>query len=318
MSGVVIGSMRRFVYNLFEHPTDTRLGRWVNAIIVGLILLNVVATVFESEAALYQRYQLWFDLFELISVLIFTMEYLLRVWVSVEEQPGKKARHWQQRLRYMLRPIAIIDAIAIIPYYLGMFFALDLRFMRFFRLLRIFKLARYSRSLDILLTVLRKESQSFIMTLSILFTVLLLAAGGIHIFERDLQPDVFGSIPKAMWWAVATLTTVGYGDVTPLTSGGKVFGSLVMIIGIGMVALPTGILSSAFSEEIRYRRDLYQSKLKDALADGLINHDEALSLRRLRNELDIPEKEAREMIQAMHQHKSFHTIKHCPTCGQLL
>lgn len=314
-------STRLKVFKLLEHPLDSAFNRAVNYFIIGLIVLNILATVIDSMPEVHDAYGGALYVFELFSVLVFTLEYILRVWSSVESSEVQEGSAFSIRLRHMMKPIAIIDALAILPFYLGMFFTLDLRFMRFFRLLRIFKLTRYSRSLNILLTVLRNESQSFGMTLSILLTILLLSAGGIYVFEKDVQPENFGSIPHSLWWAISTLTTVGYGDVTPVTTGGKLFGALVMIVGIGMVALPTGILSSAFSEEIRYRRDLYLAKLDEVLANGLIGSNEQLTLEMLREELQMTEEEAQDMMAIARQRKRAEQgdgVGRCPCCGKLL
>lgn len=313
-----VNPLRFRVFNLLEHPLDTPLNRLVNYGIIGLILLNILAAVIGSMHDIYLAHKVFFDGFEVFSVVLFTLEYVIRVWSSAEEPALQDKPLWRIRLRYMLRPSSLVDALAVLPFYLGLFITLDLRFMRFFRLLRIFKLTRYSRSLNILVTVVRNESQSFIMTLLILFTVLLLAAGGIHAFEHNVQPEAFGSIPQSLWWAIATLTTVGYGDVTPITTGGKMFGALVMIVGIGMVALPTSILSSAFSEEIRYRRDLYLAKLDTVLADGLVSSEGELTLCMLREELNMSEQEARDMMAIAKQRGHQKAAVRCPHCGEIL
>ncbi|MEZ5535457.1 MAG: ion transporter [Thiolinea sp.] len=310
--------LRTRVFNLLEHPLDTPLSRLVNYFIIALIVLSILATVIGSIPEIYQSHHWFFDSFEVFSLLVFTVEYLTRVWASVEDPEAVGQTAFKARLRFMLKPLSIIDALAVLPFYLGMFYTVDLLFLRFFRLLRIFKLTRYSRSLNILVTVIKNESQAFSMTLSILLTILLLSAGGIHIFEKDVQPDAFGSIPQSLWWSIATLTTVGYGDVTPVTTGGKVFGAMVMIVGIGMVALPTGILSSAFSEEIRYRRDLYLAKLDEVLEDGLISSEEELTLEMLREELQMSEREAWEMMAIARHRGRKHDGKRCPTCGKVL
>lgn len=311
-------SVRSSTFNLLEHPLDTPTSRLINYFIIGLIILNILATVVGSVSEIYEPYSWLFNGFEIFSVLVFTVEYIARIWSSVEDEEAQGHSAFQVRLRCMLKPASLIDALAVVPFYLGMFFSLDLRFMRFFRLLRIFKLTRYSRSLNILVTVVRNESQAFSMTLFILFTILLLSAGGIHVFEKDVQPDAYGSIPQSLWWAIATLTTVGYGDVTPITTGGKIFGAMVMIVGIGMVALPTGILSSAFSEEIRYRRNLYLAKLHEVLEDGLISSEEELTLELLREELQMSEQEARDMIAIARGSGKNRKNRQCPHCGKEL
>jgi voltage-gated potassium channel len=311
--------LRTRAFNLLEYPLDTVFSRWLNYSVITLIILNILVTIISSVPSVHQAHSSLFYSFEVFSVLVFTLEYLARVWSSVEAPDAHGQSAFRVRLRYMLQPLSIIDALAVLPFYLGMFYSIDLLFLRFFRLLRIFKLTRYSRSLNILVTVVRNEAQAFSATLFILFTILLLSAGGIYVFEKDVQPDAFGSIPQSLWWAVATLTTVGYGDVTPVTAGGKIFGAMVMIVGIGMVALPTGILSSAFSEEIRYRRDLYLAKLDEVLENGLISSKDELTLEMLREELQMSEQEAEDMMTiARHRGQTRAGGNRCPGCGRQL
>jgi voltage-gated potassium channel len=149
-----------------------------------------------------------------------------------------------------------------------MFFSVDLRFLRALRLVRVFKLTRYSSSMTLLLKVLRDEAQSFGAAFFILIIVLIFASSGIYLFEHEVQPESFGNIPQAVWWSVSTLATVGYGDVIPFTVGGKIFGIVIMIIGIGIVALPAGILASAFSEQMRLRRVEYEELAQEILEDS--------------------------------------------------
>lgn len=191
--------------------------------------------------------------------------------------------------------MALVDLCAILPFYLGMLFTLDLRFLRALRLLRIFKLTRYSTALSTLLKVLRDEAQSFGAAFLILFVIMIIASSGVYLFEHKAQPEAFSSIPEAAWWSVATLTTVGYGDVTPVTVGGKIFGIVIMIIGIGMVALPAGILASAFSEELRQRRIEYQDLAATVLEDGQITPQErqVMEATRIRLGLTTPNRFSR-------------------------
>ncbi len=157
------------------------------------------------------------------------------------------------RVRFAMTPMALVDAIAILPFYLQMFFAIDLRFMRVFRLLRLLKLTRYSAGLQILGVAVYGQRHALGAALVIIVTLLVFASSVIYLLEKDAQPEAFASIPQAMWWGLATLTTVGYGDVTPISVGGKIFGGFIMVLGIGMFPLPAGILATAFGNEIKKR-----------------------------------------------------------------
>ena len=239
--------MRARICQILEPAgVNDQASRWFDIFIISLISLNVLAIIFASVNSIYVRYSSFFYAVELFSVAIFSVEYLLRVWSIVDHKSGKYSKPLKGRLRFSLTPLAIIDLLAILPFYLGMFFSLDLRFLRALRLLRIFKLTRYSSAMSLLLKVLHDEMQAFGAAFFILLIILVFASSGIYLFEREAQPDAFNSIPESIWWAVSTLTTVGYGDVTPITIGGKIFGTVIMVLGIGMVALPAGILASAF------------------------------------------------------------------------
>lgn len=182
---------------------------------------------------------------------MFTVEYILRAWSSTFSESYRSPV--TGRLRYMLTPLAVIDLLAIVPFYLP-FLGVDLRSfraLRLFRIVRIFKLGRYSTAMQLTGRVIASRGPELITTLSILLVLMLLSASLMYYAEHDAQPDAFSSIPAAMWWAIATLSTVGYGDVYPLTPVGKLLASVIALLGIGMFALPTGILGAAFVEEIQ-------------------------------------------------------------------
>jgi voltage-gated potassium channel len=231
-----------------------RVAGFLDYSLAALIVLNVAATILQTVVEIDAAYGSELAVFEVFSVVVFSIEYLTRVWFAPRHPSGRFTRPILGRLRFAFTPMALVDLVAILPFYLGFFLKLDLRFLRALRLVRVFKLSRHSSAMDILLTVLRQEARSFGAALSILLVILILASSGMYLVEHDAQPEAFGSIPAAMWWAVATLTTVGYGDVTPVTVPGKLFGSMVTVVGVGMVALPAGILSSAFSDHLRRQR----------------------------------------------------------------
>jgi voltage-gated potassium channel len=227
-----------------------------NTSILILIILNIGAIVLESFEGFHAAYRHWFFLFEAFSVGVFTIEYLLRLWVCDLSSPEKGAV--RSRIAYILSPMALVDVSAILPFYLPMFFAVDLRFLRILRLMRvfrIFKITRYTSAVDMMLRVFRRHKADFIVTLVCAFFVVLISSTIMFYVEHDVQPKAFPNIVATFWWAIATLTTVGYGDVYPVTGAGKVLSAFIAVIGIGLVALPTGILSSGFMDELRTKRD---------------------------------------------------------------
>lgn len=219
-----------------------------------LILLNAAAVILETVESIEQQYQVLFFRFEVFSVIVFTIEYLVRIWASTSQEKYKQP-FWG-RVKFMLTPMALIDLLAILPFYLA-FSAFDLRFirtLRIFRLFRLMKLARYSSSIQLFGNVLRNRKEELVVTATIVLVLMVLSASFIYFAEHEAQPEAFPDIPGSMWWAIVTLTTVGYGDVYPVTVLGKVFAAVIAILGIGMFALPTGILGASFVEELEKRR----------------------------------------------------------------
>lgn len=246
---------RRRVYEIIEiGQGDDHLSRIVDAGIVALILINIGAFVAETVPELARRYGVWFHAFETFSVLIFTIEYAARLWTAVEVPFLARLPAWKARLKWASRAYLIIDLLAILPFYLGALLSLDLRVLRVLRLLRFFKLSRYSPALHTLLRVLRNERRSLSAAGLLLSAALLLSATGMYYIEGEGQPDKFGSVPQAAYWAMTTLTTVGYGDATPLTALGKFWSMLTMLTGLCILALPVAIISTGFAQEVN-RRD---------------------------------------------------------------
>ena len=215
-----------------------------------LIFLNVLAVILETVQVLEENYGTFFFRFEVFSVTIFTAEYLLRVWSCTSQ--AKYAHPFWGRLKFIFSPMALIDLLAILPFFLT-FVTADLRFirtLRLFRLFRVLKLSRYSYSLQLFGKVIKNKKEELIMTATLMFVLMVLAASFIYLAENEAQPDKFPDIPTSMWWSIVTLTTVGYGDVFPITPLGKICAALIAVLGIGMFALPTGILGASFVEEI--------------------------------------------------------------------
>lgn len=225
------------------------VARAVNRTLVVLIVLNVLSFAAGTVPEIAAKYAALLEAFNVFSVAVFTIEYLFRLWSCIELPVLRHMPAWRARAVFVLRPLMIIDLMAILPFYLSFFFPIDLRFLRILRLFRFFKLLRYSSALHSLFRVVRNEWRALAAALVVMLSIIFFASTGIYLIERDVQPDVFGSVPQAAWWALSTLTTVGYGDVVPITPYGKLFGALVMIFGLGMFALPIGILAAGFSHD---------------------------------------------------------------------
>lgn len=243
------------VYEVLEvHADDDRVGHRFKVFIMTLIAASVLSVVLETVPALASRLSAAFRWFEVVTVAIFTLEYAARLW-SCPADPGLSHPLWG-RVRMALRPMTLVDLAAILPFYLPMVTTLDLRFvraLRLLRLLRLFKIGRYSDSLQVLGAVFRSKKEELSITLFVAAIFLVIVSSLMFYIENGVQPDKFTSIPAAMWWGVATLTTVGYGDIFPVTLLGKFLGGLSALLGIGMFALPAGILGSAFIEELHKR-----------------------------------------------------------------
>ncbi len=247
-----IRGLRSRLYDFLEMGSfGSRLGTFFEAFMVVLIVSNIIAVAAETVPTLWEQYEQQFQAFEIFSVSIFTVEYLVRLWVCVEKaDPEDDRSATADRIAYIFSPMAIIDLLAILPFHLIAVTSVDLRFLRIFRLLRLLKLIRYSAAMSSLVRVMYEEGRSLLAALVVMMGLLFFAAALMYFAERHAQPEDFGSIPAALWWAIATLTTVGYGDVVPITTAGKIIGGCVMIFGLAFFAIPIGIIASGFSSEM--------------------------------------------------------------------
>ena len=283
---------RKRIWSLLEPANENdKLSKIVDIFLVSLIFFNILSVILETVDVLYLSYKNYFRYFEYFSVIIFSLEYICRLWACIENKKSDET-NLKARFRYVFSFSAIVDAIAILPSLLAFIFpTVDLRFVRALRIFRLLKFSRYSNSINNLLLVLWDQRKSFGAAFFILFIVLIISSSGMYLVEKDVQPEKFGSIPQAMWWSIVTLTTVGYGDVFPVTSAGKVFGSVIIILGIGTVALPSGILASAFTEFSRRNQQKYEDKLKFMLQDNVIDDSEREELRKLSEKLNLSEED---------------------------
>ena len=250
------------VYALLESPADTNKAREVIILfIAALIVLNVAVVILETVNSLYLRYTAFFHLFDLFTVIVFTIEFTLRIWCCV--QNPRYSSPVQGRLRYLVSPYMLIDLVALTPFYLPLVIPLEFRLLRLMRLLRVFRvlrLGKYSNAFDTFVDVLKSKKEELVITFIMAVIIMIMASSALYAAEREAQPEKFGSIPDAMWWAVVTLATVGYGDIYPITPLGKFLAAIVAISAIGLFALPTGILAAGFAESLGRKRENNRDK----------------------------------------------------------
>lgn len=248
--------IKETVYHLIDGNRGThKADAYVDMFISGLIVLNVVAIFLETYEEIRISYQSIFQVFEFFSVCVFLVEYILRIWTADLLYPQlSKVR---ARFKFVFSFYGLVDLCALLPFFIPLLIKVDLRIVRILRLLRlirIFKLGRHSRSFKLFAEVIRETRFDLMLTLFATFVLLLLSATLMYFIENETQPEKFENIGEAMWWAVATLTTVGYGDIYPITAFGKILSGFIALLGIGVVALPTAIISSAIIEKMSDRK----------------------------------------------------------------
>jgi voltage-gated potassium channel len=250
-----LNELRRRIYLVLEQgPVGDGLSVAVDRALVALILINLVAVALESVPDYRAHYMLAFNLIEVFSLVVFTVEYFLRLWVAVEHGPHRHLAALRARLKYVFSPAGLIDLIVVLPFWFALVLPDDLRVLLVFRIVRFFKIARYSPAMRSLLDVLYRERRALFGCLVITMGTALVAAAVMHLAEAHAQPDKLGTIPDALWWAIVTIGTIGYGDVVPITALGKVVATATIFAGLIMMALPIGIIATAFAEQI-HRRD---------------------------------------------------------------
>jgi voltage-gated potassium channel len=257
MAEYLYSYLKQRAYDIFESeapdPND-KLNKLFDWIIIIFVILSVTSVIIETVPSVYSNPSIMSILrvIEIISIAVFSLEYIIRLWCVTCDQ--KYSHPFWGRLRFIFSFMPIIDLIAIIPFYLALFgnaLNIDLRFVRILRLvrfMRVLKLARYSKAMQNILRVINKKKADILVALSIVILLVLLSSSLLYFIEHDAQPEKFSSIPESMWWAICTLTTVGYGDIFPITWLGKIITALITLLSIGLIALPAGIVVSGFQE----------------------------------------------------------------------
>jgi voltage-gated potassium channel len=248
--------MKKKIYALVARGSHgSKINAYFDYAIMTLILLNVIVLMLESIIVVNQYFADVFRTFEIFSVIIFTGEYLMRIFVSDLLYPSTS--RYKSAFLFVFSFYGLIDLLAILPFYLPFLIGMDLRFIRILRLLRFFrilKLNRYNDSISLIWAVIKEKKTELVITGFVTFLLLFIASFLMYYIEGEIQPDAFPNVLASFWWAIATLTTVGYGDVYPLTPLGKILSGFIAVLGIGLVALPTGLISAGFLEKINKRK----------------------------------------------------------------
>ena len=275
-----------------------------DTLIALLVVINIIAVTLESVSDFSVKYADQFFAIECFSVVIFSIEYLTRLWASAAKNAAEDKIFGSSRLGYMLSFSGVIDLVSILPFYLqALFPGLDLRVLRTLRLLRIFKLSNYNTAIEDLFSAVYEERKSFIAALYLFVIAFVLTSSLIYYAENDVQPEKFASIPDAMYWSLITLTTVGYGDVSPVTWMGKVISVATALMGVSVVALLTGILANAFSNQIARRKLIFEDQIREALEDGVVDALEVRSLEQLRKDFGLSKQQADALMRHVKQEK---------------
>jgi len=254
--------MKEKIYELVEKGSHGRkLTIVFDYTIMTLIVLSLLSIILESIPEINYKYDQILYGFNVFSIVIFTMEYAMRIYVSDLTHPSKT--RLKSASKFIFSTYGLIDIFAILPFFLPMLIKVDLRFLRALRLtrfLRILKLNRYNDSLNLIWTVIKEKRSELAVTGFLTFLILMIASFLMYHIEGDVQPEAFSNILESFWWAIATLTTVGYGDIYPITGLGKFISGLIAILGIGIVALPTGIIGAGFMTKVEKSRQNDENK----------------------------------------------------------
>lgn len=279
--------LQLYLFDLLETGGgNNKASKVVDFIIMALVILAVLTVIAESVESLRIRYGEIFNYCESFFLTFFCLEYVLRLWCSPLRYPELSS--FKARFKYIFSFYGIVDLLAISPIFLTAIFPnLDLVILRILRLLRFVKITQYNNALQDLFSAIHHERKSFLSTAYIFMLAVLLSASLVYFAEGQVQPDKFASIPQSMWWALITLTTVGYGDAYPITPFGKAVGAITSLMGVCTVALLTGIVANAFSAQLARKRAVFENAVLRALEDGIITSDEKDLLAHMRDEFNL-------------------------------
>ena len=287
-------SARQVVMDILDGSPNYKASRYVEWVVTVVVLTNCAAVILDSVPELHNKYKDYFHEFEFWSVMFFTLEYVLRVW-SLGAKFADSA--WRGRRQYIFSPFGLVDFFATMPYYLHLFFpTLDLRILRVLRLLRVLKLSKYNTALQDLFVAIHSERKAFGSAVFLLTIAAIVSASLMHFAEGQAQPEFFGTIPHAIYWAVVTITS-GYGNVEPATKFGEIIALVSGFLGVCMAAILTGIVASAFSNQVARKKAAFETQLREVFKDGEMSEEEQAALKRLQAQYRFSDLQVEAMLQ---------------------
>jgi len=290
----------RFKNTLMEimdgSPNHTA-SRWVELAITIVVLVNCSAVILDSVPEIHAVYKDFFHELEFWSVMFFTTEYIARVWSLGAKFAASEGGSWKGRRQYIFSPFGLVDFFATMPYYMHIFFPyLDLRILRVLRLLRILKLSKYNTALQDLFQAVYSERQAFGSAVFLLTIATIVSASLMHFAEGHEQPEFFGTIPHSIYWAIITITS-GYGNVEPVTKAGEAIALITGFLGVCMAAIMTGIVASAFSNQVARKKAAFEAQIREIFSDGVVSEEEKETLKRLQAHYRLSDVQVEAMLQ---------------------
>jgi voltage-gated potassium channel len=296
-------SLQLRIYKILDGSVHERAARYCEVFIAAVVVLNVVAIILESVHELHEAYEIYFHAFDVVSVMIFSLEYVLRVWTYGVKYSKEEGGAWRGRKEYLFSFYGLIDFFGTLPFYLQLLFpGLDLRFLRLFRLMRIFKLSRYNSALSDLAEAVRTERDSFTSAMFLLLISCLLCSSLIYIAEGHLQPEVFPSIPATMKWYLLTIIS-GWGNVDPVSMVGIVLVVLTQVLGIALAAILTGVVATAYTTQVERREVLFEIQIREVLEDGIVTEEERMKLEELKVKLGMSDEKVEAIARQVREEK---------------
>ncbi len=286
--------IRQVVMDVLDGSPKYAASRYVEWLITVVVLTNCSAVILDSVPEIHAEYKDFFHEFEFWSVMFFTLEYVLRVW-SLGAKYAESA--WKGRRQYIFSPFGLVDFFATMPHYLHIFFpTLDLRILRVLRLLRVLKLSKYNTALQDLFHAVYSERKAFGSAVFLLTIATIVSASLMHFAEGHEQPQHFGTIPHSIYWAIVTITS-GFGNVDPMTKAGEAIALITGFLGVCMAAIMTGIVASAFSNQVARKKAAFEAQLREIFKDGNMSEEEEASLKRLQAHYRLTDEQVQAMLQ---------------------
>lgn len=292
----MIATVKTTLMEILEGSPKHRASRYVELTITLVVLVNCSAVILDSVPEIHAVYKDFFHELEFWSVMFFTAEYFSRVWSLGAKYDHENGGSWRGRFQYIFSPFGLVDFFATMPHYLHMFFpALDLRILRVLRLLRILKLSRYNTALQDLFHAIHSERKAFGSAVFLLSIATIVSASLMYFAEGHAQPDFFGTIPHSIYWAIVTITS-GYGNVVPVTKAGEVIALVTGFLGLCMAAIMTGIVASAFTNQVARKKAAFEAQLRTVFSDGYMSEDEQNTLKRLQAHYRLSDEQVEAMM----------------------